>query len=143
MFRFRREQRNLQIWAQYGDFRFWPIWGQQKIRFFQNSSCKTQIVRFILVTLKAALAAKLSSIRRLTFWPIWGQQKYDFSQPVPYTSNGAFSLSYSESSLTCKFELNTAILDFDRFQLRKNQIFHNSSRKPQMVRFVLVTLRDA
>ena len=77
------------------------------------------------------------------FRPIWGQQKSDFSQPVPYTSNGAFSLSYSESSLTCKFELNTAILDFDRFQLRKNQIFHNSSRKPQMVRFVLVTLRDA
>ena len=77
------------------------------------------------------------------FRPIWGQQKSDFSQTVPETSNGAFSLSYSESSLTCKFELNTAILDFDRFQLRKNQIFHNSSRKPQMVRFVLVTLRDA
>ena len=44
-------------------------------------------------------------------------------------------------SLTCKFELNTAILDFGRFEVSKNPIFHNSYRRPQMVRFVLVTLR--
>ena len=37
----------------------------------------------------------------------------------------------------------TTILDFDRFEVSKNQIFHNSSRKPQMVRFGLLTLRPA
>ena len=36
-----------------------------------------------------------------------------------------------------------AILDFDRFEVRRNLIFHNSSRGPQMVRFVLVTLKAA
>ena len=36
-----------------------------------------------------------------------------------------------------------AILDFDRFEVRRNLIFHNSSRRPQMVRFVLVTLKAA
>ena len=46
-----------------------------------------------------------------------------------------------ERSLTCKFELNLEILDFDRFKVRKNPIFHNSSRRPHKVRFLLVTLR--
>ena len=27
-------------------------------------------------------------------------------------SSGAFCVSYGESSVTCKFELNTALLDF-------------------------------
>ena len=54
-----------------------------------------------------------------------------------------FSVSYAESSLTSKFELNTAILDFDRFEVMKNPIYLNSSRKPEMVRFLLVTLRSA
>ena len=49
-------------------------------------------------------------------------------------------VSYSENSLTCKFELNTAILNFDRFEGTKNPIFQNSLRRTQMVRFVLVTL---
>ena len=62
---------------------------------------------------------------------------------MPDTSNSAFCPSYAENSLTCKFELDRAILDFDRFHVRKNPIFHNSSRRPQMVRFVLVTLRAA
>ena len=31
-------------------------------------------------------------------------------------------------------------LDFERFEESKTPIFHNSSRRPQMVRFVLVTL---
>ena len=39
--------------------------------------------------------------------------------------------------------ITTTILDFDRFEVSKNQIFHNSSRKPQMVRFRLLTLRPA
>ena len=51
-----------------------------------------------------------------------------------------FVLVTAISSLTCQFELNTTILDFGRFEVRKNSIFHNSSGKPQMVRFVLVTL---
>ena len=55
----------------------------------------------------------------------------------------AFYVSYAESSLTYKFELYTAILDFDGFQVRRNPIFHNSSRRPQMVCFVLVTLKAA
>ena len=35
------------------------------------------------------------------------------------------------------------VLDFDPFEGSKNTIFHNPSRRPQMVRFVLVTLRAA
>ena len=31
--------------------------------------------------------------------------------------------------------LNTAILDLDRFEVRKNPIFHNSSFRPQIVRY--------
>ena len=54
---------------------------------------------------------------------MWGQHKSDFSQHLPDTSNAAFCVSYAESSLTCKFELNTAILDFDRFEVRKSPIF--------------------
>ena len=37
--------------------------------------------------------------------------------------------------------LNRAILEFDRFEVSKNPIFHNSSRRVQMVRFVLVSLK--
>ena len=62
---------------------------------------------------------------------------------VPETSNGAFCVSYAESSQTCKFELNTRILDFHRFDVRKNPIFHNSPRRTEMVRFVSVTVRAA
>ena len=94
----RWEQPNLQISAQYGDFRFWPI---------------------------------------------WGHQKSDFSKVVPDTSNCAFCFTYAERSVSCKFELNTEILDFDWFEVCKNPIFHNSSRQPQMLRFVLVTLKAA
>ena len=36
-----------------------------------------------------------------------------------------------------------AILAFDRFEVTKNLIFHNSSRKSQMPSFVLVTLKTA
>ena len=50
-------------------------------------------------------------------------------------------VSYANINLTCKLELNTAIVDFDRFEVSKHLIFHNSSPRPQMVRFVLVTLR--
>ena len=66
-----------------------------------------------------------------------------FSQLLPETSNGAFCVTYAESSVTCKFELNTAILDFGLFEVSKNPIFHNSSRRHQIMRFVLVTLREA
>ena len=66
-----------------------------------------------------------------------------FSQLLPETSNGAFCVTYAESSLTYKFELNTAILDFDWFEVTKNPHFHKSSRRLQMVRFLLVTPRAA
>ena len=56
------------------------------------------------------------------------------------TSNSAFCPSYGEGILTCKFKLNAAIFDFDRFEVRINPIFQNTSRRPQLVRFVLVTL---
>ena len=59
------------------------------------------------------------------------------------TSNGAFCVSYAASSLTFLFELNTAILDFNRFEVNRNPIFQHSSRRPQMVRFVLVMLKGA
>ena len=74
---------------------------------------------------------------------IGGQKKSYFSQLAPETSNGAFYVSYAESCLTSKFELNTAILDFERFEVSKNRIFHNSSRRPKIVRFVLITVRAA
>ena len=51
-----------------------------------------------------------------------------------------FCVSYAKINLTCKLELNTAILDFDRFEVRKNTISQNSSRRTQMVRFVSMTV---
>ena len=55
----------------------------------------------------------------------------------------AHSDAERDISLNYKFKLNTAILEFDRFKVRKNPIFHNASWRPQMVRFVLVMLRAA
>ena len=52
-------------------------------------------------------------------------------------------VSYANINLTCKLELNTAIVDFDRFEVSKNPIFHNSYRRPQMERFLLVTQKAA
>ena len=66
-----------------------------------------------------------------------------FSQLVLETSNGSFCVSYAESSQTCKFELNAATLDFKRFDVSKNPIFHQFVPVPQMVRFLLVSLRPA
>ena len=74
---------------------------------------------------------------------MWFQQKSDFSQLVPETSNGAYCVSYADSSLICKFDFNTAILVFDRWEVSKNPIFRHSSRRREMVRFVLVMLRAA
>ena len=68
-----------------------------------------------------------------------GSRKARFITSVPQTSNGAFYVSYVESCVTYKFELNTTVLDSGRFEVRKNPIFHNSSRSPQMMRYVLVT----
>ena len=48
-------------------------------------------------------------------------------------------VSYANINLTCKLELNTAIVDFDRFEV----IFHNSYQRPQMERFLLVTQKAA
>ena len=110
---------------------------------FHKSSRKPQMVRFVLVTLKAALPANLSSIRRLYILTDLRSEKSDFSQLVLETANTAFYVSYAQSSLTSKFDLNTAILDFERFEVSKNPNFHNTSRRPHVVRFVLVTLRAA
>ena len=52
-----------------------------------------------------------------------------------------FVLFKAERSQTCIFELHTANSDFHRFEVSENPIFHNSSRRRQMVRFVLATLR--
>ena len=41
------------------------------------------------------------------------------------------------------FELNTAILDFDPLEVTKHPISHNTSRRAQMVRFVLIMVRAA
>ena len=70
-------------------------------------------------------------------------QKIAFPKVVPQIWNAAFCVSYAESSVTSKFELNTAILDFDRFEVSKKPIFRSSSRRPQVVRFVLVTVKAA
>ena len=65
------------------------------------------------------------------------------SQLVPDTSNGSFCVSYAEGSLTFKLQLNTALLDFDRFEVRKNSTFQKSARKPKMLRFVLASPKEA
>ena len=54
-----------------------------------------------------------------------------------------FFVSYAKSSETCRFELNASILDFDRLEVSKNPIFQDLSRRPQMVRLLLVTPRAA
>ena len=72
-----------------------------------------------------------------------GSLKTRFFTSVPQTSNGAFYVSYVQSCVTYKFELNTTILDFGRFEVRKNSIFQKSSPTRQSVRFVLVALRAA
>ena len=54
-----------------------------------------------------------------------------------------FCVSYAKINLTCKLELNTATLDFDRVEVRKNPISQNSSRRTQMVRFVSMTVGAA
>ena len=102
------------------------------------------MVRFVLVTLIEALPANLSSIRRFyILTDLRSAKKSDFSLLVRETSNCAFCISYPDGSLTFKFELNTTILDCDRFEVSKNPIFRNSSRRPQMVRFMLLTLKAA
>ena len=102
------------------------------------------MVRFVLVTLMNSLTCKFElNTAILDFDRFEVSKNPIFHNSSRTTSNAAFCVSYAESSLTCKFELNTAILDFDRFEVSKNPIFHNSSRRPQMVRFVLVTLRAA
>ena len=49
----------------------------------------------------------------------------DLSELVLELQNGAFSVTYAKSSLICKLELSTAILDFDPFEVTENAIFHN------------------
>ena len=74
-----------------------------------------------------------------SFWPIWGREKSDFSKLVPETANYGVFVSNAESSLTSKYAHNKAILDFHRFEVSKNSSFNNSSRRPQLVSFVLVS----
>ena len=138
----RWEQPNLQILAQYGDFRFWLIWGHQKSALSQIVP-ETSNGAFCVIYIKTSVTCKFEIYGDFRFWLIWDQQKSDFSQLVSETSNGAFCVSYAEDSLTCKFELNPAILDFGRFEVWKNLSFYNSSRRPQIVRFVLDILRAA
>ena len=53
-----------------------------------------------------------------------------------------FFVSYAESNVTCKFELNTAILNFETVEVSNNPNFGYSFQRGQMVRFVLVRLRQ-
>ena len=62
---------------------------------------------------KVQLLAQYGDFR---FWPIWGEQKSAFSQFVPDTSFGPIRVSYAKGSVTSKFELNTPILDSERFE---------------------------
>ena len=50
-------------------------------------------------------------------------KKSYFLELVPQKSNCVFYVSYADSSLSCKFELNTAVLDFYRFEVTKNPNF--------------------
>ena len=115
----------LQIWAQYGHFRFWPFWGHQKSELFTTRPVDLKLCVLCWLHWMQANMQIWAQYGDFRFWPIWGQQKCDFSQLVPETSNGAFSVSYADSSLTCKFQLNTAILDFDRSEVTKNPLFQS------------------
>ena len=46
-----------------------------------------------------------------------------------------FVLVMLKAAQPCKLKLNTAILDFGRFEVGKNPIFHNSYRRPQISGF--------
>ena len=83
------------------------------------------MVRFVLLTLGQPYLQIWAQYGDFKFPPIWGQHKSDFSQIVPDNSNSAFFASYAEGSLTLKFELNTAILDFNRFEVSKIRFFTN------------------
>ena len=117
-------QANLQILAQYGDFTFWLIWGQQKSDISQLVP-QTSNGAFYVSYAERSLTCKFELNRAiLDFDRLEVTKSPIFSQLVSETSNGAICVCYGESSLTCKFELNTAILDFDRFEGTKNPIFH-------------------
>ena len=77
-------------------------------------------MRFVLVIAKSSLTCK-----------------FVLNTAILVTSSGVFCVSYGESSVTCKLELNTALLDFHRLEVSKNPIFHNSSRRPKMVPFIV------
>ena len=139
----RWSQPNLQIWAVYGNFRVRPISGQQKSEFSQIVPEPWKCAFCVSCSEGSPNLQMWAQYGDFRFWYIWVEQKSDFSQLVPQASNAAFCVSYAESSLSCKFQLDTAILDFDRFDVMKNPIFLNSSRRPQIVRIVLVTLTAA
>ena len=136
-------QPNLQIWAVYGNFRGRPIWGQQKSDFSQIVPEPCNCAFCVSCSEGSPNLQMWAQYGDFRFWYIWAEEKSEFSQLVPQTSNTAFCICYAESSLSCNFQLNTAILDFDRFEVMKSPIFLNSSRRPQIVRFVLLTLRPA
>ena len=54
-----------------------------------------------------------------------------------------FVLVTLEAAYPANLSPITSILDFDRFEGTKKSIFHQSSRRPQIVRFELVTPRPA
>ena len=119
------------------------MWGLQKSDF-------SQVVRenlnsaFCVTYAESSLTCKFElNTAILDFDQFRGLEKSDFSQVVRKNLNSAFCLTYAESSLTCKFELDTAILDLDRFEVSKNPIFHKSTDRTYVVRFVLLTLRGA
>ena len=109
---------------------------------FHNSSPRSQMVRFLSLTLRAAYPANLRSIPRSYLLTGLRSGKILLFTTPPGDRKWCV-LCYAQIILTLKFELNTALLEFDRFENRKNPIFINSSRRPQIVRFVLVMLRAA
>ena len=53
-----------------------------------------------------------------------------------------FCVSYAKINLTCKFELNTAILDFERFGAKKIRFSKTRPGDVKWFCFVLVTLKS-
>ena len=103
------------------------------------------MLRFVLVTLRAAYPANMCCKLQFQISASLRSAKIRFltTRPVRQSSNWVFCVSYATSRQTCRFELNAAMLDFDRFQVSKNTIFEDLSRRPQMVRLLLVTSRAA
>ena len=101
------------------------------------------MLRFVSVTLRAAYPANMSCKLQFQISASLRSAKVRFLTTRPAKLKWCVLCYLRFSSQTCRFEPNAAILDFDPFEVSKYPIFQDLSRRPQMVRLLLVTPRAA